>query len=875
MKSFLLASATLVLSASLAFGDDPCNLHPLRPDGRKNCLEIGAAVLKTSMDDMFAKDSAKIDAARKRYFALWPNGPGIDQAERDFLRALRQKDAYYLALSTSTVMNMVLVKAGNALAVLGGDSSLKDLNKVPDNMDGGIRPYARPLFARWVAAMRRAEDKKAPSGSAVVDGAQNLMQFVAKMLNDPSANPSLLIDTLQDESNWRTAYEDARNWAELMSSGLNLSRLIPPDIYIRSQMEADVSWSLGQNKQDDLPDPVAATLDVYNLFVKMFGEKEVLAAANATLQAPKNSVGGLATRSPVEIGEFVASPSPNPYYLFLSQVTKSSPRAYAIALAFDPNTLLTMQPAAAFNMKVNWQKANSVYTQLVAKYGEANVLAAAGRLRDTPKNSEGRIAGDQQSQPLRVWFQALLKNSNAAIPDGQVAHFRASSYDPRWVGKPVIVRGTVAGVDVDTRGMPHYATIRFKDSRPDGFVGFSPYPDMLQSSYGDNFGGLIGKTIEVQGDVQSFGEGAGVRILSLRQLKVLDAGALANFRESTPDWLKLSTPAANLVDSPKYLAWKKFPTGSKASYDNSLLHEYQPGTNQYTRTKISHDILTLVSIDGERAIVKAESTLSGKIAGRNGPDTSSGDQLIFKAKQAAPGAQVDDPSRTITSGEETLTVNGKKIATRWECVTRAGDPMTFTKTWTSDDVPGGLVRTQQQSHSQITGQTYRDIQQTLLAPIDGVDAQLGDATSSAPSPAGPTSVPVSRGMPGAPAQPAPALAAPPPSPGRQYRSVTSTAGQPEFMTHYGAVMRRAAQTRFALAQAQRKSSATGVPIPDDIRAAQERLPSQQQAANLAIRTRDYAAGEQSLRAMEDTLVVIEDFVAKAGTTVNRGNPQRR
>ncbi len=863
MKSFLLMSATLVLSASVAFGDDPCNLHPLRPDGRKNCLEIGAAVLKSSLDDVFAKDSAKIDAARKRYFALWPSGPGIDQVERDFLRALRQKDAYYLALSTSSVMNSVFVKAGNALAVLGGDSSLKDLDKVPDNMDGGIRPYARPLFARWVAAMRRAEDKKASSGSAVVDGAQNLMQFVAKMLNDPSANPSLLIDTLQDESNWRTAYEDARNWAELMSSGLNLSRLITPDIYIRSQMEADVSWALGQNKQDNLPDPVASTLDFYNLFVKIFGEKEVLAAANVTLLAPKNSVGGLATRSPVEIGEFVASPSPNPYYLFLSQVTKSSPRAYAIALAFDPNTLLTMQPAAAFSMKDNWQKANSVYTQLVAKYGEANVLAAAGRLKDTPKDSEGKIAGDPQSQPLRVWFQALLKDPKAAIPDGQVAHFRASSYDPRWVGKSVIVRGAVAGVDVDTRGTPRYATIRFKDSRPDGFVGFSPYPDMLQSSYGDNFAGLIGKTIEVQGDVQSFGEGAGVRILSLRQLKVLDAGALANFRESTPDWMKLSAPA--LVDSPKYLAWKKFPPGSKASYDNSLLHEYQPGTNQYTRTKISHDTFTLVSIDGERAIVKVESTLSGKIAGRTGPGTSSGDQLIFKAKETAPGAPVDDPSTTVTSGEETLTINGKKIATRWECVTRASDPMTFTKTWMSDDVPGGLVRTQQQSHSQITGQTYRDIRQTLLAPIDGVDAQLGEATSSAPSPAGPASLPAGRGMPSAPAQPSP-------SPARQDPSAASTTGQPEFMTHYGAVMRRAAQARFALAQAQRKSSVAGVPLPDDIRAAQESLPSQQQAANLALRTRDYAAGEQSLRAMEDTLMVIEDFVAKSGTTVN---PQRR
>jgi hypothetical protein len=856
MKNFLLASATLALSASLAFGDDPCNLHPLRPDGRKNCLEIGAAVLKTSMDDMFAKDSAKIDAARKRYFALWPNGPGIDQAERDFLRAMRQKDAYYLALSTSAVMNMTFVKAGNALAALGGDTSLNDLNKVPDNMDGGIQPYAKPLFARWVAAMRRAEDKKASSGNAMVDGAQNLMQFVAKMLNDPSANPSLLIDTLQNESNWRNAYEDARNWAELMSSGVNLSKILPPQIYIRSQMEADVMWSLGQNKPDDLPDPAATTLDFYNFFVTMFGKQQVEAAANATLQAPKNSVGGLATRTPVEIGEFVRSPSPNPYYLFLSQVTKSSPRAYAIALAFDPNTLLTMQPTAAFNMKDNWQKAFSVYTQLVSKYGEAKVLAAAGRLKDTPKDSEGKIAGDPQSQPLRVWFQALLKDSNAAIPDGQVAHFRASSYDPRWLGKPVIVRGTVAGVDVDTHGLPHYATIRFKDSRPNGFIGFSPYPDMLQSSYGDNFAGLIGKTIEVQGDVQSFGEGAGVRILSLRQLAVLDAGALANFRESTPDWMKLSTPANSLVDSPKYLAWKKFPPGSKASYDNSLLREYQPGTNQYTRTKISHDTLTLVSIDGRRAIVKAESTISGKIAGRSGPDTSSSDELMFQAKQAAPGAPVNDPTRIVTSGEETLTINGKQIATRWENVARSDDPLTFTKTWTSDDVPGGLVRTQQQSHSQITGQTYRDIRQTLLAPIDGVDAQLGDATppaggnGAAAAPVTRQNVtPQNRGLPNTAIQPPGTLP-------------NAASNRVEFLRRYNAAMSRFTRARVGLAQLQPRGAPSGTVLPPDVAAAAARLNADARAARAAITAGDDSITARNLNALEDSLKVIEDFLAK-------------
>jgi hypothetical protein len=847
MKSFLLASVTLVLSASLVFAADPCNPHPLRPDGRNTCLEVGAALLKASMDDVFLKDNAKIEAARRRYFALWPSGPGIDQAERDFLRALRQKDAYYLAMSTSMTMNALFVKAGNALAILGGDTSLTDLNKVPNNLDGGIRPYAKPLFARWVAAMRRAEDKKSATGNAVVDGAQNLMQFVAKMLNDPSANPKLLVDTLQDESNWRNAYEDARNWAELMSSGLNLSKFVAPDIYIRSQMEADVSWVLGQNKPDDLPDPVAATRQVYDLFVNMFGKQAVFEAANATLHAPKNSVGGLATRTPVEIGEFVASPSPNPYYLFLSQVTRSSPRAYAIAMAFDPTILLTMQPAAAFNMKDNWQKAFSVYNQLVTKYGEANVLNAAARLKDIPKDSEGHIAGDQQSQPLRVWFQALLKDSHAAIPDGQVAHFRASSYDPRWVGKPVVVHGTVARVDVDTHGFPHYATIRFQDTRPDGFVGFSPYPDMLQSSYGDNFAGLIGKTIEVQGDVQTFGQNAGVRILSVRQLKVLDAAAAgADFRESRPAWLSAPAPASGStpanIDAPEYLAWKKFPPGTKAVLETRLLSEFRPGTDQYTRTLISRITMHLDSVDEQHAVVTSTST----IFDRNGQSRQSPpSQLTYPARRS-PSVPPDN-TWTTTTGEETLVINGKKIPTKWEAVTRANDPMTFTKTWRSDEVPGGLVHQLAQEHRDIGGKPFRTIRESIYAPIDGVSPVLGDATPPA-SAAG-------NGAPPAPVAP-------------QTRGVPTTPAQPpatnrlELQRRYSAALNRYSRARVGLAQLQAKQAGSGAPLPADVAAAAGRLDAEARATRAAISAGNESIAERNLNAFEDLLKIIEDFLAR-------------
>ena len=80
------------------------------------------------------------------------------------------------------------------------------------------------------------------------------------------------------------------------------------------------------------------------------------------------------------------------------------------------------------------------------------------------------------------------------------------------------------------------------------------------------------------------------------------------------------------------------------------------------------------------------------------------------------------------------------------------------------------------------------------------------------------------------------------------------------MKHYYAVMTRVSQDRSRLGQAQRKLSVAGAPLPDEIRAAQDKLNNQQRTVGLAMRTRDYTAAEQNLRDMEDTLAVIEKFI---------------
>src|SRR5579864_2809621 len=247
----------------------------------------------------------------------------------------------------------------------------------------------------------------------------------------------------------------------------------------------------------------------------------------------------------------------------------------AIALCLDQYGLMGREATTTLNTKEQWVAAASVYGQLVARFGEPAVVAAAGRLKGVAKDDRGGPRGDPESKGALFWFTALLKDPKTQVPD--VSHFLASSYDPRWIGKMVEVRGTVSRVELDTDGSPRYATIHFKESKNDRFTAFTPHSDIL----GQNSAGLVGKPIEIWGQVQDWREGAGVRFLISKQFKVLDAGAMANFRESNPDWMKMPISASNLVDSPKYLAWKKFPPGSKASYENDLLHEYKPGTNQY------------------------------------------------------------------------------------------------------------------------------------------------------------------------------------------------------------------------------------------------------------------------------------------------------
>jgi len=73
----------------------------------------------------------------------------------------------------------------------------------------------------------------------------------------------------------------------------------------------------------------------------------------------------------------------------------------------------------------------------------------------------------------------------------------------------------------------------------------------------------------------------------------------------------------------------------------------------------------------------------------------------------------------------------------------------------------------------------------------------------------------------------------------------------------------ASQELARLARLQRSRTGAGEGLPDDVRAAHDRVNAEAQAATLALRTRDYASGEQHLQAAEDALKVIERFLGKS------------
>ena len=95
----------------------------------------------------------------------------------------------------------------------------------------------------------------------------------------------------------------------------------------------------------------------------------------------------------------------------------------------------------------------------------------------------------------------------------------ASSYQASWIGQILVVRGTVASVSKD--GMD--AAIVLKELQRNVLTVCPQFPGRLYREYGSDLSVLVGKTIEVTGEVERYegcGSGATIRIFEPEQFRL-------------------------------------------------------------------------------------------------------------------------------------------------------------------------------------------------------------------------------------------------------------------------------------------------------------------------------------------------------------------
>jgi hypothetical protein len=103
--------------------------------------------------------------------------------------------------------------------------------------------------------------------------------------------------------------------------------------------------------------------------------------------------------------------------------------------------------------------------------------------------------GDVRAQMAKKGYDDLDQMWSAPV-------YSPSAYDPQWMGKTIVLRGTVANITTKTGQFPPWMTIYFKESPDAAITVCTPSPDIFEEMFGGhNASALIGKTLQVAGSV--------------------------------------------------------------------------------------------------------------------------------------------------------------------------------------------------------------------------------------------------------------------------------------------------------------------------------------------------------------------------------------
>ena len=208
-----------------------------------------------AMKEAYAEFDREIQAARKDYWAKYPDRPGFAQAEATFAKKLYEKDLNYLLLARvdGRCQGGDLSRYKNAMGTA--------MNMAGGEVDGGLAGGAGSAFCTWVNAARGRTD---------VVAATKLPEYAT--------------------------YRRARDWAELVRAG-RVTFASPYDLLASK----DPRWYAlgliwGRNeygiKRDALvegifPDILQRAKATFETLAKTHGREKVLGIARKVMEAPK------------------------------------------------------------------------------------------------------------------------------------------------------------------------------------------------------------------------------------------------------------------------------------------------------------------------------------------------------------------------------------------------------------------------------------------------------------------------------------------------------------------------------------------------------------------------------------------------------------
>jgi hypothetical protein len=666
-------------------------------------------------------------------------------------------------------------------------------------IDGGIRSSAKDEFNYWVLMARK---------------------FVFRLVpNNPTAvfllNADQIAKVLESTKDDYAKYVEMRDDWEYVTAGRTLpDYIVPAEYNTKQKYGVFLYFRFGQMP---LPDAQAT----YAQMVKLLGANIVESAAEQVRVAPKTPTGTqlVVTSKPpvvtapggtampdrtVPASENVIGAYGGPLFAFETLATRGDDRRYLLDLIADNNYAAPRDRSRHIG---KWDYAGTAYARLVSAFGEQAVLDAARRVHGATK-----------------------RRTDGALMDAQA--IGATRNDPYPAFEDILARGN-----------------------PKGYVRA-----LLAARQ------KLNSAAEVDAAYQKFvSENGEAAVLSAA--KTLAAGkphpayagdfdVLARSLSAPPS--APAPPAEAQIDDPDYVAWKGFSEGAKASYLLRALVPARPGSDQLIpgRPMVRFTYRFRSISDRQVNLWLTEIVYdSGSGAAHPPHDSEAG----FPAK--LPARLAPAPAQT---GQETLTIGGRSVVTRWQSVpSNSAKCPAGTKTWTSPEVPGGLVRKTEVDPYNCAAK------ETILESFEGT--RLGGIGRSAEpvAAAAPPSQPETLARPAlrSPAQapvvpspvPGPARAAAPPQPSRP-----AVASDPRMALRlrYTAALTRIRKDQGSLGQKEAKLLRAGSALPPDIVAARGSLIPALQTAMGAIGRNDVVQGNESLQALEGKLARIEEYLGQ-------------